>query len=442
MRLAVVGTGYVGLTAGAAFAHKGHEVVCSDIDEQRIIALRQGVMPFYEPGLEELVRNGIAEGNLRFTTEHAAAVADARIAFIAVGTPTGARGAYESTYVRGAVRDVSRAWRDIDEDRVIAIKSTINTMIFHELEEMLEEQSTTDALVHLASNPEFMAQGSAVNDFLKPHRIAIGTRSEEAAQLLRAVYEPFVHDDPQKIRVYQHPESAIIGKSLANAFLAERPTKMNEAARICDANGGDILEVRDLIMRDPRVGGEFLWPGPGFGGSCFDKDIRDLAVCASDVGVQTHLLPAILASNAAHKQYIADRIAHALSPSGDLAGARIAVWGLSFKAGTDDMRDAPSVPIITSWLDRGAQVHAHDPKAIANARRALGDRVTYHEHKYDAARGADALVLLTEWGTYDSPDYAELRFTMRQPLLFDMRNRWNPQAAREAGLIYAGMGRK
>ena len=433
MRLAIVGTGYVGLTAGAAFATKGHEVVCSDIDERRIAQLQRSVMPFYEPGLEELVRQGLDEGNLRFTASHAEAVAPASIAFIAVGTPTGERGAYESTHVREAVREVLKSWSGAREDRVIAIKSTINTRIFHELETMLVER------VHLASNPEFMAQGSAVKDFLKPHRIAIGTRSEVAARFLREAYEPFVHDNPQKIRIYRHPESAIIGKALANAFLAERPTKMNEAARYCDANGGDILEVRDLVMRDPRIGSEFLWPGPGFGGSCFDKDIRDLAVCAQDSGVTMRILPAILASNEEHRRYVADLVAQSI---GGLEGRTIAVWGLAFKANTDDMRDAPAIPIITSWLERGAVVRAHDPKAMPNAGRVFGDSVVLCDHKYDAVRGADALVLLTEWGAYDSPDYAELRASLRRPIVFDMRNRWNPDAARAAGLTYIGMGRK
>ncbi|CAM3593536.1 UDP-glucose/GDP-mannose dehydrogenase family protein [Corallococcus sp. ZKHCc1 1396] len=431
MRIAVIGTGYVGLVAGACFAGAGQDVTCVDMEPGRVAALRRGEMPLYEPGLEALVRRNHEAGRLRFTTDLPAAVAASQVVFIAVGTPMGASGGADLQYVLTAAGQIGRALRHYT---VVVDKSTVPVGTADRVHAVIAQH--TEHAFDVVSNPEFLKEGAALDDFLRPDRVIVGTRSERARQLMRELYAPFVGDG--RALLFMDPRSAELTKYAANAMLATRISFMNDVATLCERVDADVEQVRQGMGLDPRIGSGFLQPGIGYGGSCFPKDVRALMATAHDVGLELDLLKAVEATNARQKRSL---LTKALRHYGDLSQRTFAVWGLSFKPRTDDMREAPSVEIIEGLLTRGARVQCHDPVARDAARRCFADRVSYASTCYDAAEGADGLFLATEWSDFRHPDLRRLWRLMRQPVIFDGRNALDPEEARAAGFTYFGIGR-
>jgi UDPglucose 6-dehydrogenase len=433
-QLAVIGTGYVGLVTGAMFASVGNRVACVDKNPRIVEQLRAGRTTIHEPGLEEILEACIAEGTLRFTTETAEAVTGADATFIAVGTPSLENGAYDFQFIHAAAHEVARALHT-SKRHFVVLKSTVTPDVYDEIKRILAAES--DADVEVISNPEFLAEGTAVRDFSQPHRIIVGIESAAARSFMEKLYSPFTKRKPGLLHVTD-PKSAIVTKLAANSFLACRVALVNELARYCDAVGADIEYVRTGLASDPRIGGLFLYPGPGYGGSCFGKDIRALRESAREHGVELSLVPAIEVSNARHKRHVADLVERY---HGSVAGKTIAVWGLAFKARTDDVRESPALDVIEHLLARGATIRAHDPQAGARALELFGDKITVHQNKYEALAGASALVIMTEWDAYKSPDFAELRERLAGALIIDARNILDPADVRQAGLMYVGMGR-
>jgi UDPglucose 6-dehydrogenase len=432
MDVAVVGTGYVGLVAGACFAETGQHVICVDIDEDKIARLGRGEIPIYEPGLEPLVRRNLAEGRLVFTTDLARAVRAARVVFIAVGTPSGEDGSADLQHVLAVAGQIGR---HMDGPRVVVTKSTVPVGTARRVREAIEAESEHPAYV--CSNPEFLKEGAAVDDFMKPDRVVLGADSDEAREVLRLLYEPFLRTGNELLLM--DVASAEITKYAANAMLATRISFMNAIARLCEVTGADVDAVRRGVGSDPRIGSAFLFPGVGYGGSCFPKDVRALILTSRDLGIPADILEAVEAVNALQKETLLERIVERLGP--DLEGRTLALWGLSFKPNTDDMREAPSLVTIRGLLDRGARVVAHDPAAIEEARRILDDAVEFREHDYDVLSDADALVIHTEWLPYRRPDFARMRSLLRQPLIFDGRNLYPPEVMAREGFEYHSIGR-
>lgn len=436
-QLAVVGTGYVGLVSGTMFASVGNHVTCIDRDPDIVAALHTGQCTIHEPGLEEILRDAIAEGNLHFASEMREAVQSADAVFIAVGTPSLASGAYDFQYVEAAAREIGRALSRAHYT-IIVLKSTVTPEIYTRVSEILQhETSASGAQFEVISNPEFLAEGTAVRDFGHPSRVIVGAVSNEARTFMEALYAPFTKSKPGLLQ-FTDPKSAIVTKLAANSFLACRVALINEVARYCEAVGADIERVRTGLASDPRIGHLFLYAGPGYGGSCFGKDIRALRESAREHGTGLSLIPAIEESNVQHKLHVARQLERYF---GSLQGRVIAVWGLAFKARTDDIRESPSVASIEYLLRSGATVRAHDPQALRRSEQHFGDRVVHLSNKYDAVRGADALMIMTEWDTYKSPDYDELAERLTHKVVFDGRNILDPSQARDAGLAYIGMGR-
>ena len=431
MKLAVVGTGYVGLVVGACLAENGNDVVCVDNDEAKIGALSQGEIPIYEPGLEELVRRNRAEARLRFTTALAESVRDAQVVFIAVGTPPGEDGSADLTHVLAVARAVARAIRGYT---VIVTKSTVPVGTAAKLRDALAGE--TDEPFSVVSNPEFLKQGAAIDDFMRPDRVVIGTREPPAAELMRLLYAPFTRTGAP-IQVMDC-ESAELSKYAANAMLATRVSFMNEVANVCELVGADVDQVRQVIAADRRIGSSFLFPGVGYGGSCFPKDVRALVTSARGAGYDCRIIAAVEAVNATQQQRLVGKIrAH----FGSLEGRTIGVWGLAFKPRTDDMREAPSIPTIEGLLAAGARVQAYDPQAERTARGIFGDRIVYAPHSYDAVDGADALAIVTEWNEFREPDFQRMRVLMREPVIFDGRNVYGVEQMRAEGFAYYSIGR-
>jgi UDPglucose 6-dehydrogenase len=436
--LAFIGTGYVGLVSGSMFASVGNVVTCVDKDPRIVEALQQGTPTIHEPGLEDILRANLTEGTIGFSADVSAACADADAIFIAVGTPSRQNGSYDFQYVEAAAREVGRALSPARR-YVIVLKSTVTADIYLRVQEiLLEETSNSGARFEVISNPEFLAEGTAVRDFSQPHRVIVGAVSPEAREFMASLYAPFTKGNPGALQ-FTDPKSAIVTKLAANSFLACRVALVNEVARYCDAVGADIESVRTGLASDPRIGHLFLYAGPGYGGSCFGKDIRALRESAREHGTDLCLIPAIEESNNRHKLYLPQQVKHYF---GSVAGKTVAVWGLSFKARTDDIRDSPAVDTIEDLLQGGAAVQAHDPQALRRSEERFSGRVTHFSNKYDALRGAHALVIMTEWDTYKSPDYAELAERLADRIVFDGRNILDPAQAEQAGLVYIGIGRR
>jgi UDPglucose 6-dehydrogenase len=433
MRVCVLGTGYVGLVAGAGFADMGNDVVCCDIDQTKIARLGRGEVPIYEPGLEPLVRRNVGEGRLSFTTDLKSGVGQAEIIFVAVGTPPGRDGEADLTQLWEAGAGIGRALRG---PAVVAIKSTVPVGSAERLEAIIREK--TDQPVSVVSNPEFLKEGDAVNDFMKPDRIIIGTSDARARELLRDLYAPFVRTSDRLLLMDRR--SAELTKYAANAMLATRISFMNEIANLCERIGADVDLVRRGVGSDPRIGARFLFPGPGFGGSCFPKDLRALVALAREAGGQVTIAETVHAVNERQKRVLGEKLlAHF---GGRLSGRRIALWGLAFKAGTDDLRESPALALVDELLAAGARVQAHDPAAAAAMTRQYGERVALVGNAYEALRGAEALALMTEWHEFRRPNFDRMKELLAQPVLFDGRNIWEPEQVRRQGFTYYGIGRR
>jgi UDPglucose 6-dehydrogenase len=432
VNIGVVGTGYVGLVVGACLAENGNTVQCVDADRSKVDALRRGEIPIYEPGLNEMVPRNVAAERLSFTTDLEGAVKASDVLFIAVGTPQDEDGSADLSHVLDVARGIGRAMNGF---KVVVNKSTVPVGTAAKVRQVIA--AITEHPFAVVSNPEFLKEGTAVDDFLKPDRVVIGTDDPKVEAIMRTLYEPFVRTG-NPILVMDHA-SAELTKYAANAMLATRISFMNEVANYCDQVGANVRLVRLGMGTDSRIGQSFLFPGVGYGGSCFPKDVKALLRMGEQAGLELHLVGAVDRTNERQKSILVPRIASHL---GGLAGKRVAIWGLAFKPKTDDMREAPAMAIIEGLLAGGAAVRAYDPKAGQVARRVFGDRVTICERSYDALEGADALAVVTEWNEFREPDFKKIKALMRQPAIFDGRNIYNPQSLRELGFFYQGIGQR
>jgi UDPglucose 6-dehydrogenase len=432
VQILVIGTGYVGLVVGACLAETGNDVVCADIDARKIDLLKQNVLPIYEPGLEELVRRNQVQGRLRFTTDVAQAAADAQVVFLAVGTPPGEDGSADLRHVLAAAETVGRHVR---REVVVITKSTVPVGTAAKVRDVITAYSTYP--VHVCSNPEFLKEGAAVEDFLRPDRVVLGVESDFARSVLAELYAPFVRTG--KPILFMDVASAELTKYAANAMLAARISFMNEIALLCERVGADVDHVRRGIGSDARIGPAFLFPGPGYGGSCFPKDVRALLHTSAEFGVELHVTAGVEQANARQKGVVFDKLGDAL---GDLRGAHVAVWGLAFKPQTDDLRESPAMLLIERLLEAGASVTAHDPVAVAGARALLGDAVTFTDTSYDALAGADALAVMTDWNEYRNPDFRRMREALARPAVVDARNLYDPARMAALGFHYQSIGRE
>ncbi|HVC19380.1 MAG TPA: UDP-glucose/GDP-mannose dehydrogenase family protein [Vicinamibacterales bacterium] len=431
MKIAVVGSGYVGLVVGACLAENGNEVIGVDKEEAKVRLLRRGRIPIYEPGLEELVRRNRAEKRLTFTTDLARAVRASSIVFVAVGTPQGEDGSADLQHVLQVARDVARAMKGYT---VIVDKSTVPVGTAAKVRDIIRRETTHPFSV--VSNPEFLKQGAAVEDFMKPDRVVIGAEDERAAALMKELYAPFTRTGAPIMLM--DCASAELCKYAANALLASRISFMNEIANLCELCGADVGHVRRAVGADRRIGPSFLFPGVGYGGSCFPKDVKALLKFAADQGYDFSILEAVEGVNDAQKRRFAARI---VSKLGSVKGKTIALWGLSFKPRTDDMREAPAITIIERLLAAGATIRAFDPEAMPVARKLFGSRITLVAKSYDALKGADALAVVTEWNEFREPDFARMRKLMHAPVVFDGRNLYEPAQMRALGFTYFSVGR-
>ena len=441
MRVAVIGSGYVGLVAGACFAESGNSVICVDIDEAKIEGLKQGIIPIYEPGLKEMVLRNCSEGRLTFTTDIEAAVKNSLINFIAVGTPPGEDGSADLKYVLGVARSIGR---HMEGFKVIVDKSTVPVGTADKVRAaVLEELETRNVSMEfdVVSNPEFLKEGAAIDDFMKPDRVVIGTDNVRTAEIMKELYEPFMRKNNRLI--VMDIRSAEMTKYAANAMLATRISFMNQIANLCERMGADVAAVRDGIGSDSRIGYDFLFPGPGYGGSCFPKDVKALIKTAEESSYDFLLLKAVEEVNERQKEVLSAKVIKILgdSSSTPLAGRTIACWGLSFKPRTDDMREAPSLTIIENLLAAGAKVRAHDPEAIKEAGKLFGDRIEYSHNQYEILQNADALVVITDWNEYRTPDFERIVAELKTPLVIDGRNLYKPARMKSAGFNYIPLGR-
>jgi UDPglucose 6-dehydrogenase len=431
VNLAIVGTGYVGLVSGTCFAESGNDVVCVDIDAGKIEALKKGKVPFYEPGLEELVLRNMEEQRLSFTSDLAAAVKQSLVLFIAVGTPQGQDGSANLQYVFDTAASIAR---HMEGYKVIVNKSTVPPGTAEEVKKIIA--GATSHPFGVASNPEFLKEGAAIDDFMKPDRVIVGGDDPRALEILKELHEPFVRTgNPILI---MDARSAEMTKYASNAMLATKISFINEMAALCERNGADIEHVRRAIGLDRRIGPAFIFPGVGYGGSCFPKDIRAM-IAMGDENLELPLLRAVDRVNELQKQALPAKVqAHF---GADLKGRILALWGLSFKPRTDDMREAPAITVIESLLAAGARVQAYDPKAMGEARKIFADRIIYARSSYEAVRGADALLIITEWNEFRSPNLQRLKQSLKNPVVFDGRNLFDPSELKKLGFIYYGIGR-
>jgi UDPglucose 6-dehydrogenase len=441
MKIAMIGTGYVGLVTGTCLAESGNDVTCVDIDQAKIERLAQGIIPIYEPGLSELVVRNAAQGRLHFTIDYRDAVPQARLVFIAVGTPQDGDGAADLSYVMSAVEKLAPHLR---QDAVVVIKSTVPVGTNARVADKLKGLSAKSCDV--ASNPEFLKEGAAIDDFQRPDRVVIGVRTDRAKQLLTQLYKPFLRtSNPLLVMT---PESAELTKYVANAMLAAKISFINEMANLCERKGGDINDVRQGIGHDQRIGFQFLFPGVGYGGSCFPKDIRALAQMEREEQMEPRMLSAIDQINTAQKRVLIEKIEQHFG--GPPKGKSIAIWGLAFKPRTDDIREAPALVLIDYLLAAGARVQLHDPEAMDNVRKEyaqrkdlgnLDKRMIYADNPLDCLEGADALAINTEWNVFRNPDFDEMKKLLRTPLIFDGRNLYSAETMREYGFTYYSIGR-
>jgi len=432
MNIAVVGTGYVGLVAGSCFAESGNDVVCVDNNSEKIESLGKGIIPIYEPGLPEIVDRNLRDERLTFTTDLDGAVKKSLVIFVAVGTPTSADGSADLT----AVFDVGKAiGRAMDRYKVIVVKSTVPVGTNSRLREIIKKE--TKHPFDLLSNPEFLKQGAAVDDFMKPDRVVVGADDVRAAEILRDLYAPFVRTGSPVLIV--DVRTAEMLKYAANAFLASRISIMNEIATLCEAVGADIEMIRKGMAADSRIGPAFLFAGLGFGGSCFPKDIRALVHTGSEHKHDMKILQAVDQVNRGQAVRFVDRIRTHFQDN--IRDKRFGVWGLAFKPATNDMRDAPSIPIIENLLAAGADITAYDPAGMDEAKKIFGSRINLAANNYNCLEGADALLLVTEWQAFRNPNFERMKSLMRQPLIFDGRNIYDPLQVREMGFTYYSIGR-
>lgn len=443
MNISVIGTGYVGLVTGTCLAESGNNVLCMDIDDRKINLLRTGHVPIYEPGLEELIKHNVARNRLRFTTDMREAVRSSELIFIAVGTPPGEDGSADLKYVLDAARQIGKHSNGY---KVVINKSTVPVGTADKVRAVIS--AATRKKFDVVSNPEFLKEGSAIDDFMRPDRVVIGAENAKAAAVMQDLYAPFVRTG--KPILVMDVKSAEMTKYASNALLATKISFINEMALICASLGADIDSVRKGMGFDRRIGFEFLFPGVGYGGSCFPKDVKALAKTAHDHNVESSVLNAVEKVNDHQKKILASMIIRHFSHQGSgrakakkpLAGKTIALWGLSFKPKTDDMREAPSVVIINNLLRAGAKVKAHDPVAMDEARKIFKNRIEYHKDGFAALRDADALAIVTEWNEFRAPDFGKIKRLLKKPVVFDGRNIYNPGDLKKLGFSYYGIGKK
>ncbi|HEX6815115.1 MAG TPA: UDP-glucose/GDP-mannose dehydrogenase family protein [Gemmatimonadaceae bacterium] len=432
MRITVVGTGYVGLVVGACLAETGSDVTCADIDERKIKGLKQNVLPIYEPGLEDLVERNQQQKRLTFTTDVGAAVKSAEVVFIAVGTPPDEDGSADLRHVL-SVADV--IGRNMSREMVIITKSTVPVGTARKVADAVSKNAKFP--FHMCSNPEFLKEGAAVEDFMRPDRVVLGVDSDYARSVMAELYAPFVRTG--KPILFMDIPSAELTKYAANGMLATRISFMNEIANLCEKVGANVDNVRKGIGSDVRIGPSFLFPGPGYGGSCFPKDVKALLRTANENKASLNVLDAVETANERQKHRLFEKLSSVL-PDG-LRGRKIAVWGLAFKPQTDDMRESPALTLIESLLEAGATVVAHDPVAMPEAKRRLGDRIEYTDSNYDALDGADALVVVTDWNQFRHPDFERIKTSLAQPIVIDGRNLYHPDKMAALGFTYRSIGR-
>ncbi len=438
MKIAIVGTGYVGLVTGTCLAEVGIDVVCVDVDQKKIDNLKQGILPIYEPGLDKLVHRNYDKGRLQFSTNLGEAIKDAEAAFIAVGTPPGEDGSADLQYVLAVAREIGE---NMNSYGVIITKSTVPVgtaaKVKKEIQDALDRRGATIDY-DVASNPEFLKEGAAVNDFMKPDRIVVGVESERAKRVMEKLYHPFTLNGHPVI--FMDVPSAEMTKYAANSMLATKISFMNDIANLCEIMGADVNLVRKGIGSDPRIGNKFIYPGIGYGGSCFPKDVKALARTARENGHVMRILEAVEEVNNDQKSVLFEKVMRRFQ--GNLKGKHFAIWGLSFKPNTDDMREAPSVVIINKLLAEGATVSAYDPVAMEEAKHDLGDTVIYAKDEYEAVKGADALLVVTEWSEFRVPDFEEIKGDLKAPIVFDGRNIFDIKRMAELGFEYYCIGVK
>jgi len=442
MKVCVIGTGYVGLVAGACFAESGNNVICVDVNEEKIAGLQKGSIPIYEPGLKELVLRNVEEGRLTFTTDLAKAVKASLINFIAVGTPPDGDGSADLRNVLGVAKEIGQ---NMDSFKIIVDKSTVPVGTADKVRAAVSGElakRVVDIEFDVVSNPEFLKEGAAIDDFMKPDRVVIGTDNVRTAEIMKELYSPFMRRTNRMI--VMDIRSAEMTKYAANAMLATKISFMNQIANLCELMGADVAAVREGIGSDTRIGYDFLFPGVGYGGSCFPKDIKALIKTGEECNYDFVLLKAVEEVNERQKQLLTGKIRDYFtdgSSAKPLQDKTIAIWGLSFKPRTDDMREAPSLIIINQLLEMGAQVRAHDPVAIKEARKTFGDRITYSSNEYDILQDADALAIVTEWNEYRTPDFDRIKSLLSKPLIFDGRNLYDPSRMKFIGFEYFAIGR-
>ncbi len=433
MNIAVVGTGYVGLVTGTCFAETGNKVVCIDIDREKVEKLNKGEITIYEPGLENLFSRNIHQGRLTFTNNLAEGIAGAKIIFLALPTPPGEDGSADLKYILGVADALGSL---LKEYTVIVDKSTVPVGTAEKVRQKIAAHAKVD--FDVVSNPEFLREGVAVDDFMKPERVVIGTSSERAKKIMETLYAPFVRQGNPL--VFMDEKSAELTKYAANSFLATKITFMNEIANLCELLGANVDAVRKGIGTDSRIGKRFLFPGIGYGGSCFPKDVQALAKSSIDANYDFKILEAVMKVNASQKTKLIPRMMEYFK--NDLKGKTIAVWGLSFKPHTDDIREAPALENINALLKAGAMVKAHDPESMNNVKRLMGDKISFHENPYDAAAGADAIFIATEWPEFRTPDFEKLSTSLKNKVIFDGRNLYDLPQMKELGYTYFSIGRE
>jgi UDPglucose 6-dehydrogenase len=431
VNITVIGTGYVGLVVGACLAETGNPVVCADLDEAKIEGLTRNVLPIYEPGLDDYVERNQRQGRLRFTTDVPSAIESADVVFIAVGTPPDEDGSADLRHVLAVADQIGRHMR---RELVIVTKSTVPVGTAAKVAAAVGRHA--EFPFHMCSNPEFLKEGAAIDDFMKPDRVVIGVESDHARSVMAELYAPFVRTG--KPIIFMDIPSAEMTKYAANAMLATRISFMNEIANLCELVGADVDNVRKGIGTDSRIGSAFLFPGPGYGGSCFPKDVKALVRTAVECGTPLRVLNSVEEANEAQKRRLFAKLRELL---GDVGGRRVALWGLAFKPNTDDMREAASLVLIEQLLEAGAAVVAHDPVAMHETRRRVGDRIDYAATSYEALEGADALVIVTDWNEYRHPDFARIKATLRTPVVVDGRNLYDTRKMANLGFRYASIGR-
>ena len=432
MKIAVIGTGYVGLVVGACLADMGNDVICVDNNEEKLKKLEQGIIPIYEPGLEELVKSNVLENRLSFTSDIDMAVKKSEVCFIAVGTPQDEDGSADLHYVLGVAEEIAKAMNGY---KVIVDKSTVPVGTAEKVAEIIRKH--TDYDFDVVSNPEFLKQGNAVDDFLHPDRVVIGSNSDKATAIMQEIYSPFFRTGNRVI--VMDVKSAEMTKYASNSFLATKISFMNEIANLCEKVGADAEMVRVGVSTDSRIGNKFLFPGLGYGGSCFPKDVKALIKTGADYGVDMSIIKSADGVNKKQRNLFVDKIIAKFGK--DLTGRTFGVWGLAFKPKTDDMREAPAITIINELLNLGAKVKAYDPKAMILAKRIFGDKITYCQKSYDALDGADAMLLLTEWNEFRRPDFERIKGLLKTPIIFDGRNQYNGERLTQSGFEYICVGK-